>query len=153
MAKIYKIYSQILSLLLILLGFSACDDDNNDDDQGPILMYGTPSATYKVKGVIVSEDTSLPVKNIRTILVETYDGKENPYWGDTIYTNNEGKFDLMISSNRIKSANFNLKIEDIDGDENGNFNTKTQALTIVNSKNKNEVEEDLGQIEIAPKKD
>lgn len=146
--KLLKFYSGILSSLLVLLGFASC---GSDDDGEQIYMYGVISATYKVKGSIVSEKTKDPVEGIQVVLVPTYNGEES-IWGDTILTNAKGEFNLRGPSENFSGATFNLKISDVDGEANGSFDPEVKAVKIDNPQGKWETEKDLGEIEISPSK-
>ena len=96
-------------IIIVLLGFSgllcSCDKYNTDmygmpPDQP---VYGMPYETYELKGVITDKETSKPIQNIQIV-----------QYGDTIYTDTEGKYILYNLS-----SEFQLKIEDIDGEQNG----------------------------------
>jgi len=153
--RIFKFYSKILSFALILLGFTSCDD--SDEGQDPLVCeYGVPSALYKVKGSILSKETQEPVKNIRAVLVETRQGKEDGYYGDTIFTDDSGKFNLELRTFPLDKVEFNLKIDDIDGELNGSFESKIEGVIFDKPKltggegswYKGETEKDLGKIEL-----
>lgn len=61
MAVITKTYRKILSLFLACLGFSGIATSC------PHLIlgeYGSPSATFKAKGVVVSETGNAPINGI-----------------------------------------------------------------------------------------
>ena len=106
MARISKIYRIIISALLVLLGFSCC---------GSVVEYGTPSATYKAKGVVVSESDGRPIERIRIELKR--DGTD---WAiaDT-YTNSEGYFSLK--GREFPRQKLYVELSDVDGEENGSF--------------------------------
>lgn len=151
--KVYSFYSRIISFCLIVLGFGSC---SNDDDL--VVEYGTPSAKYKVSGKVVSEDTKQPIKGIRVVMIENIDESKFPYiQGDTVYTNAEGKFDtgelLHFPHNKFK-----IKIQDIDGANNGEFEDKEQIIEFKSSDYigrdrwyEGEAQKDMGTIELTPK--
>jgi len=153
--KLLKLYSGILSSLLVFLGFTACSSD--DDGSGPMVEYGTPSAMYKVKGTVVSSDENKEaIKGIRAVMILTNDGKEY-HSGDTIFTDNEGKFDLKLIEFPMQKVTFNLKLDDVDGEANGSFESKIQAVEFDDSELTGgkgwfigEVEKDMGKIELKP---
>jgi len=90
-------YDRLIAILLGILGTStACLTSE----------YGVPHGDYKVLGTIIDQTTGQPIQNIQVT--------SNRY-GDTIYSDAQGKYDVTFVDNY---QNF-LKIEDIDGEENG----------------------------------
>jgi putative lipoprotein (rSAM/lipoprotein system) len=78
-------------------------------------MYGTPYGEYELNGVISDKETSLPLQNIQVVI---------PQYGDTLYTDSDGKYVLHSGSHE-----FYLKIEDVDADENGgHFESKEMKI-------------------------
>ena len=107
---IIKSFDKIVVVLLGILGvFSSCKEQPD--------MYGMPpepyvsGARYELNGIITDKATTNPIQNIQ--IIRKIDSK----YEDTAYTNAEGKYEFY----RIFSENntFFLKIEDIDGEENG----------------------------------
>ncbi|MBD5228024.1 MAG: hypothetical protein HDS67_08355 [Bacteroidales bacterium] len=49
--------AQLCGIIITLLGFSGCDKDNGGDEPalGP-CMYGTPYATFEMKGMVTDEN-------------------------------------------------------------------------------------------------
>ena len=144
MAIISKTYSRILAVLLSCLGFPA------------ILIscakYGAPEATYKTKGIVVSEMDDAPIEGIRAVLKNQL----NPTRGmDTIYTNSKGVFNL---TGYMYGSKMYVELADIDGEKNGSFNDKNVEVDFSHVKFKgnnrecSEVEKDLGIIKMEPKK-
>ncbi|MCL2290661.1 MAG: radical SAM-associated putative lipoprotein [Bacteroidetes bacterium] len=83
-------------VILLLLGFSGI--------LYSCAKYGMPVDEFEIKGM-VTDATYKPIQNIRVIRQKQ----------DTLYTNSEGKYSF-----KFWGPNFvHLKIEDIDGDENG----------------------------------
>lgn len=150
--KIYSLYSKLISFCLVALGFSSCE--GND----PVDEYGAPSAKYKVSGKVVSEDTKEPIKNIRIVMIEDVDESKYPdLQGDTVYTNTEGKFE-MGEHFYYPLDKFKIKIQDADGEENGEFEDKQQTIEFQKSDYKGgsgwyegEAQKDMGTIELTPK--
>jgi putative lipoprotein (rSAM/lipoprotein system) len=95
---IIKIFDKII---LLLLGFSgilyAC------------CKYGMPANEYEIKGV-VTDISREPIKNIRIVKQGGFSES-----GDTLYTNPQGKYTF----NFWGWHGVHLKVEDIDGEENG----------------------------------
>jgi len=106
MARISKIYRILISALLALLGFSC-------GSCGVANEYGSPRATYKAKGVVVSESDGSPIKGIRTAFKSSYDST------NSAYTDSEGSFSLRCSEHPHQKLY--VKFIDVDGEENGSF--------------------------------
>ncbi|MCL2650837.1 MAG: radical SAM-associated putative lipoprotein [Candidatus Azobacteroides sp.] len=106
-------------IVVLILGFSGvlCGCDNPTDEYGPVYAeYGMPQADYVIKGIVTDEKTSNPIQNIRVIR-QVY-----PEYGDTLYTNSEGKYALEFGDFPPWQDNtYRLKIEDIDGEKNGGY--------------------------------
>ena len=151
--KLRSFYSRILSICLVLLGFSACSD--------PVDEYGSPSAKYKVLGKIVSsDDEKKPIENIRVVMVENMDEENNIYLrGDTTYTDLEGRFE--VNRHDFQYSQFKIKIQDVDEEVNGLFEDIEQVIEFKNSDYKGgsgswykgEAQKDMGTIEMEPKLD
>lgn len=149
--KIQALYSSLISFLLVALGFNSCHND-------PVDEYGTPSAKYKVRGKVVSkENTAEAIKDIRVVMIENVNESDIRHMeGDTVYTNQEGVFE--INSTRFLQNDFKVKIADVDGDKNGSF--KDRELVIEFEKSdyiggngwyEGEASKDLGKVELEPK--
>ena len=82
-------YNRILSGLLVLLGFIACDGTGADE-------YGTPYCRFEIKGKVLDELRE-PVKDARVIVKElTSDGEPmGAYYTDTLYTQENGEFRFL----------------------------------------------------------
>lgn len=50
--KLQRLTHYLMAMLFGLLGFSACSDDEEDE---MLVMYGTPTADYIVKGTVTDE--------------------------------------------------------------------------------------------------
>jgi len=128
MAVISKVYTKVLAALLVWLGFSGtvigCDGARRWN--GGYAEYGVPSATFKAKGVVVSETDNTPIEGIRAVLLEkdNYDFEENFYEiGGPVFSNNSGNFNVAGESFPRKEI-FYVKLTDVDGEENGLFADK-----------------------------
>ena len=161
MAVISKIYTRILAALLAWLGFSGtvtgCD---GFFFRGGGTEYGTPSATFKAKGVVVSETDNTPIQGIRAVLGEKYlyDLEENFYeLNDAVLSNSSGNFNLSARSFPGGQALF-VKLTDIDGEANGLFADKMVKADFSNSEftggsgnwYRGRAEIDLGTIKMTP---
>ena len=143
MAIISKTYGKTLAILLSWLGFSAIPSSCAD--------YGVPPATYKAKGVVVSQTANTPIEGIRAV----FKAEQNATWGiDTVYTNSKGVFNLKSSEGYYKMY---VELTDVDGEKNGLFNSKDVEVDFSHVKFKGddvtdrEVEKDLGIIKLTPK--
>lgn len=107
-SNIFKKYNAIIAALIGLLGYS-CSDGGDD----PVVEYGTPSAKFIVKGKVVSAETKKGIENIRVIMVN-----------DTTFTDSEGKYQVVDEHGFPVSQKYTIKLQDIDGDLNGEFQDK-----------------------------
>ena len=156
MALISKTYSKILAVLLTWLGFS-CEHDNG----GFICPdYGVPSATYKAKGIVVSQTNDAPIEGIRVVLKQDMYGTEGQFCGiDTVYTDRKGVFNLKSQNYEILSNKLYVEVTDVDGEKNGSFTDMDVVADYSNEKFTGgkgcmylgEVEKDLGIIKLTPK--
>jgi putative lipoprotein (rSAM/lipoprotein system) len=104
-------------IILLLLGFSGIA--YTSCEYGAV-EYGVPHGQYEFKGVITDKETSNPIQNIQVVR----------QYGDTIYADAEGKFAFpKAGSNFYMGSEFHLKVEDIDGEENGG-DFETQEMDI-----------------------
>jgi putative lipoprotein (rSAM/lipoprotein system) len=103
----WRRYNTIITLLLSLLGFStACE--SLDEYGAPVVEYGSPTATFIVKGNVLSpENNSIP--NIRVTM-----------WGDTTYTDENGAYEVKKNS-FPQDQDIPVQFEDIDGIENNEY--------------------------------
>lgn len=151
MAIISKTYGKILAILLSWLGFSAgfvsCD----------VSKYGTPTATYKAKGIVVSETNDAPIEGIRAVLKTRLDAT---YGMDTVYTNNKGVFNLKgwkMGTYEMDQSKMYVELADVDDEKNGWFTDKNVVVDFSHVKfkgsgwDKGEVEKDLEIIKMTPK--
>ena len=120
-----------------LFGFTGCPISEDY-----VVEYGTPHADYTVKGAVVNEATGNPITGIRVgYYPEVWDedafGPEPEYWRQNIYviTNTDGGFTLTTSLFPLGTGNMIVPvyIEDIDGQENGVFQSKMVAVDFSNA--------------------
>ena len=110
---VIKFFDKIIVILLGFLGvFNSCRT---------AVEYGEPYAEFEIKGLVSNKDNAEPIQNIRII--------RNSY--DTLYTNQEGKYVFNFSYDMAPYPEnvYHLKIEDIDGEENGG-DYKTQEIDV-----------------------
>lgn len=109
-----KKYNRLLYVLMGLLGFSvACTKVQPAE-------YGTPSADFIINGVIENQ-ASQPIPNIKVVA----------RW-DSTYTAVDGKFSLK---NKVfpTDQSFLVKLSDIDGVANGNYQNKDTTIAFTNN--------------------
>ena len=123
MIRISNIFRIVLSFLLASLGFSC--------SRWFVAEYGAPHATYKAKGIVVSEEDNSPIEGIKANFLYYYgsidyeDEDENYYRYPitTTYTSSSGAFFLKA---RYMEGSSKLIVEllDVDGETNGSFERK-----------------------------
>ena len=121
------------------------------------VEYGTRINCFRdfeIKGVVTDKVNAQPIQNI-LVIRQIY--PDSPNYGDTLYTNSEGKYSFKFQwpSDCKGLGTFPLKIEDIDGEENdGYFESKALEITFSQSdwKKKEEKYEIIQNIELDLKK-
>jgi putative lipoprotein (rSAM/lipoprotein system) len=103
-------YRILITVLLTSLGFSCVINDGG-------AAYGSPRATFKAKGIVVSELDDTPIKGIQAELKRK--GSYGEYSIDTTFTCNAGSFFLEGDSSPHKILH--VVLTDVDGEENGSF--------------------------------
>ena len=84
--KYLKVSNCLLAGMLALLGYS-CDEAGGGADE-----YGTPSATYQIKGKVVDHATKEPLRDMKVVI--TPGNKADEYFSkDTLLTSGEGTFE------------------------------------------------------------
>ena len=112
-----KRVNQLLFGLLAMLGFACSDDEQNNHI---ICEYGTPYATFEVKGKVVDK-AGKPIPNIQ-IRTNMEDEEKASYYTlhtDTITTQSDGTFEWKTTDYLLKSTQYRLISEDIDEENNG----------------------------------
>jgi len=113
MTRISKIYRILISALLALLGFSC-----GNREREFVAEYGVPSATYKAKGVVVSEaDESFHIEGIQAELK----GDAFHWTPPAVSTNSDGSFSLSGNGFPMSDQKLYVQLIDVDGEENGLF--------------------------------
>ena len=108
-----------LNSILLLLGFSSCDSNGSE-------MYGTPYATYRMKGTVV--DAKQPP--IPDIEVKIKIGRGGDYHSQIapLKTNASGEFSFKESFST--GGEFRLVALDADGAVNGSFKSDSIDITM-----------------------
>lgn len=113
--------TKIISWALALLGFSACGDDDNG---GGMVMYGVPSAQFRLDGS-VTDEAGKPVRDIKIAVQDP----ENDGLGEAVgLTDAYGRY--SIATEMFPSQHLEVTAIDIDGSNNGEFETGSQTLEI-----------------------
>lgn len=130
--SIFKITNWLLTGFLTLLGF-ACSDENREDG-GTVEEYGTPYATYEIKGKVINENES-PIPNIE-IQSESRMGYSDtsiykPITPDSeknVKTNQDGNFTAQYGAFPTDT----IRIIAIDGSSNNSFLNDTIKIGLKN---------------------
>ena len=115
MTRISKVFGIAISALLASLGFSCVIDFPWDPKFK--AEYGVPHATYRVKGVVVSETGDSPIEGIRTSLLSRYNYlHEDPFYYTiaTAYTNSDGFF--LLEGSEFPNLKLYVKLIDVNDD-------------------------------------
>ena len=108
----------LLNSILLLLGFSSCDSNGSE-------MYGTPYATYSLKGKVVDAQKQ-PIPDIE---VKIKIGNGGVYYNQiaSLKTNSSGEF--SFKENLTAEGKFRLVARDADGAANGSFKSDSIDIT------------------------
>jgi putative lipoprotein (rSAM/lipoprotein system) len=108
----------LLNSILLLLGFSSCDSNESE-------MYGTPYATYSLKGKVVDAQKQ-PIPDIE---VKIKVGNGGVYYSPiaSLKTNSSGEF--SFKENLTAEGKFRLIARDADGAANGSFKSDSIDIT------------------------
>jgi putative lipoprotein (rSAM/lipoprotein system) len=110
--KFLKYSNAIIVGLLAILGFTSCGDPKDE--------YGTPSATFIVKGKVTSIETLEAIKNIK-VIVHGDTSDIGYYWDrDTSVTDNDGNY-VIDKYGFPKDQKYLIQFQDIDSVLNGQF--------------------------------
>jgi putative lipoprotein (rSAM/lipoprotein system) len=145
MLPVSKIYRILISVLVALLGFSCGKVISSGGE------YGTPSATYKAKGVVVSESDDSPIEGIQAVF-------KRSHTIDTAYTDDKGFF--FLRGGEFPRQKLYVELTDVDGEENGSFAKKEIEADYTNETYtggdghwyRGTAEIDLGTIRMSPEK-
>ena len=104
-----KRHNKLIGMMLSLLGFGAACTLPACEYGPPAVEYGTPHATFIVKGEVKSETSSSAIPNIRVVM--NY---------DTAYTDASGKYQVETSDFPDDQA-YLVEFRDVDGTDNGSY--------------------------------
>jgi putative lipoprotein (rSAM/lipoprotein system) len=114
-----KGYNLLLSLLLAALGCT---------EKEPVCEYGTPHATFIVKGTVRSKTNAQPVPKVKVEM--NYDSPESGTYSSALSDNN-GNYEVK-TEDFPNDQTFSMKFTDPDGAVNGLYLEKD---TVVEFKN------------------
>ena len=113
--KLFRIISGIIAVLFGVLSFSACYGVQP-------CAYGSPNATYKLDGTIKSSVNNNGINNLKISLTDL----SSDYSLIDVTSDSVGNYSL--TTNTFPNDKFILKIKDVDGQENGNYESKDLTI-------------------------
>ena len=114
--QLLKTSNAIFAAILALFGVSSCEDET-------VVMYGVETSEFIIVGSITNEESE-PIKDIQVVRYPRY---------DTVYTDANGNF--RIVSEGFLGATVFLKIDDVDGDANGSYQSDTAQVVLTRNAN------------------
>ncbi|MBR5433477.1 MAG: radical SAM-associated putative lipoprotein [Bacteroidales bacterium] len=103
---------KLLNFILAILGFAGCNVLGGGEE------YGTPYASFKVKGVVT--DGKNPIENVKVKLIEMY--HENEYdRAEPDITDSQGRFEIKSGSEIFDT----LRLKIVASDLNNNYQNDT----------------------------
>lgn len=111
--RFIKASNYALGVLLVSIGFSSCKGGGS----GGMSMYGTPTADYEISGKVTDLNNN-PIEGINVSHPFSF---TPPGEQKGVITDTDGNYKLNV---RAFPGTLELKIEDIDGVENGEYQTK-----------------------------
>ena len=125
--KFLKSYNSLIILLISILGFStSCENDE------PLVMYGSPNATFIVKGKIESAETNNLIPDIIVEMREVFE-QEGSMLTATGFSRFNGEYIVdMIAS--PKDLTLQLKFTDTDGALNGEYESLDTTIVFQDPK-------------------
>lgn len=102
--------NKLIAWLLAVSGFTGCETIG-----GGRVMYGTPHATFEVKGV-VTDEAGEPVRDIKIVVT---DGDKNRYDGELTVGITDGSGNYRMVGSWFGGSDLVVTTEDIDVDKNG----------------------------------
>jgi putative lipoprotein (rSAM/lipoprotein system) len=74
---------------------------------GPAVMYGAPTASYKLSGNVIDKETNLAIQNI-----------ELDFYYTKVYSDSKGDWQINVGG-YSPCSNCIIVVRDVDGEENG----------------------------------
>lgn len=116
MKTLFKFSTAIILIAFIL---SSCD----------LMLTQGPNADYQIKGVVTDSISGSVLAGIRVVL-ECPDQTEKY---DTIFTDSRGKYDFSFNQYPFDVPVFKLRIDDVDGQSNGEYVSRVIQFQILDS--------------------
>ena len=120
------------AMLLALLGIGGCTSEDIFNEREMMAMYGTPTATFSVKGT-VKDEKGKPISNLQVILGQRYYNSASVIYDvnyvpiDTLTTDANGVY--QMSKTRFPVINLQVDVNDIDGEAGGGqFESSTYII-------------------------
>lgn len=121
--------------LLGILGFStvaaSCEIRDEIGGGGDVCMYGCPSADYVFNVEVLDSESHAPIEGIKLDI----SGYNNVYEYSSVTTSADGKATLRL--NAFPQNSHTLLVEDVDGEENGSYNSTSVIVSTDNNDYKN----------------
>jgi len=108
-----KLWSWICTMVVSLLGFSACEGDANKEAS---YEYGTPTADYKYMGTVTDEEGN-PIEGINVVFQASGNMLNKEF--HRVATDKNGKYETDYIYYILGSSIYQALYTDIDGEENG----------------------------------
>lgn len=118
--SLFMRFNSLISLLITILGFGTACSFSGCMYGDPVVEYGTPFATFKVKGNVKSEINSNTISNIRVVMVY-----------DTTYTDESGNYHIS-KTDFPHNQTYLLEFRDIDGEMNGEYQGLDTIVEFIN---------------------
>lgn len=131
-------WEKFIAFIFSILGFSGCNDELEQT-----CLYGSPNVDYTVKISVTDEDNA-PISDIQATFYQSgYIGYSEQlsyedYSKDTLYSNKNGEINGIIEYYSTEGG-LKIKLEDVDGEENGEFETRE---IIFNNPRTNKIKDD-----------
>lgn len=110
--------------MLSLLGFNSCDIISDMP-----LEYGTPNANYTVKGK-VTDQANKPIPGIEVTIKRSSLPVDHPFNSKILSSDTKGEFSNEFLGEFPRDIVFTLTFTDIDGAQNGEYNSKQESIEI-----------------------
>lgn len=125
-ARIVHLYEVVAGFILSLLGFTSCDRINQMRAE-----YGMPHATYKLVGSVKDARTGEGIEGLRVTYRRPYPtggDEEEHFYEESVLSGKDGSVQATLQEYYEEASDkLSLRIEDIDGEKNGLYETKELA--------------------------